>query len=94
MVRKIQILRGGAGLEPAVLEEAQPWGLGGTGLSGGCDLVGFPGLSSPMVCEERAEVAILESPGVLVEGLLETSGPLHLSVLWKKKLSLREGERL
>lgn len=34
---------------------------GGTGLDGGCDLVGFPGLGSPTLCEERAEEATLGS---------------------------------
>lgn len=43
MVRKIQILRGGAGPEPVVLDEAQPWGLEWDSLGGGCDLVGWPG---------------------------------------------------
>ena len=34
---------------------------GGTGLDGGCDLAGFPGLGSPTLCEERAEEATLRS---------------------------------
>lgn len=38
---------------------------GGTGLDGGCDLVGFPGLGRPTLCAESAEVATLENPGVL-----------------------------
>lgn len=63
-------------------------------MSGGCDLVGFFGLSSFMVCEERVEVVILESFGVLVEGFLEIFGLFYFFVLWKKKLSFREGERL
>ena len=50
---------------------------GGTGLDGGCDLVGFPGLGSPTLCEERAEEATL-GPGV--QGFLETSVPPHLPV--------------
>lgn len=33
---------------------------GGTGLGGGCDLVGLPGLGGPTPCEERAGVATLE----------------------------------
>lgn len=63
MVRKIQILRGGAGPEPVVLDKAQPWGLEWDSLGGGCDLVGCPGLGSSIPCEARAEVIALESPG-------------------------------
>lgn len=54
MVRKIQILRGGAGPESVVLDEAQPWGLEWDSLGGGCDLVGCPGLGSSILCEARA----------------------------------------
>lgn len=70
MVRIIQILRGGAGPEPVVLDKAQPWGLEWVSVcvcGGGCDLVGCPGLGSSVLCEARAEVTTLESSGVLAE---------------------------
>lgn len=58
--KKIPNPRGGAGPSPAVLDEAQPRGLGGTGLGEDCDLLGFPGLGGPTLCKERVEVPTLE----------------------------------
>ena len=52
---------------------------GGTRLDGGCDLVGFPGLGSPTLCEERAEEATLGSWSARVpRDICSTPSPLWI----------------